>query len=364
MTNPIETITALRHTLHAIPECAMKETKTKETLIAFLREHTTCTIHDRGAWFYARRDCGDKNAVTIAFRADMDAILRADTGEAFHGCGHDGHAACVAGLALLTEDMPLSKNLIFLFQPGEETGEGAKLCRDVIAAEHITTVYGCHTIPGYPAGEVLWRREVFACASCGMLLSFHGQQCHAAYPETGRNPAKAVFRLLDRLDALTDPRNYRGMVLATVCGVRIGAKAFGVSAGDGALYLTVRAHYEEELHALTSEIERTAHRFAQNDGITLDISYVDVFPDTVNDAASADAFYALMQAHRIPIRELAEPMRWSEDFGHYCKEGQGRGVFFGIGAGEDSPALHTDTFCYNDALIARTEEIFSAICQS
>ncbi len=360
----IQRIITLRHRLHAIAEPSMHEIKTKETLLAFLCEHTTAECIDCGTWFYAVRRSSVPGAKTIAFRADMDAIVHADTGLPFHGCGHDGHAAAVAGLALLTEGMALDKTVVFLFQPGEETGEGAVLCREVIRWEHIDEIYGCHSIPGYPMGEILWRREVFACASRGMILSFHGQQCHAAYPETGRNPASAISRTLTALDAPADPTvmGYRGMVLATVCGVRIGAKAFGVSAGDGEIFLTVRAHYEDALCRLAEAIEAQARVFCEEDGIALSVSFVDVFPDTVCDSETADAFYARMQQRQLPIRVLDEPMRWSEDFGWYCRET--KGVFFGIGAGEDSPALHTDDFCYNDALIRRTEEIFLTLCQT
>lgn len=357
----LQTICALRRTLHEHPELSMHETETAELLKQFLRSHTSCEIIDCGSWFYAVRyaDSADADTPTIAFRCDMDAIVHAGTGKPFHGCGHDGHAAAVAGLAYLTEGMPLNKNLVFLFQPGEETGEGAILCRDVIDAQHITEIYGCHSIPGYPAGEILYREDVFACASRGMILRFTGRQCHAAYPETGNNPAFAAARVVDALHACVSDRSYRGMVLATVVELKIGSRAFGVSAGEGELCLTVRAHYDEDLDALIGEIRRTAEDACRADGIALDVSFIDVFPDTKNDAETANRFYALLERRGIPVRNLPEPMRWSEDFGWYCKKT--RGVFFGVGAGEDAPALHTGSFCYNDALLPRVEEVFLAI---
>lgn len=357
----LEKIRALQKALHNTPELSMHEKKTAALLKAFLRENTTCEIVDRGVWFYAVRRFSP-DAPTVAFRADMDAIPMASTGEPFHGCGHDGHAAVVAGLAYLTEDIPCKKNLVFLFQPGEETGEGALLCRAVIKEEHIDEIYGCHSIPGYPAGEILFREDVFACASRGMILRFAGTQCHAAYPETGHNPAFAVSRVVGALDGFldADTMGYRGMVLATVVGLNVGAKAFGVSAGEGELYLTVRAHYGEDLETLISAIRKTAEEACSHDNIALDISFVDVFPDTVCDRDTALSFREKLSENGIPVRTLAEPMRWSEDFGWYTKET--RGVFFGIGAGEDSPALHTDAFCYNDTLLARTEEVFLLLC--
>ncbi len=356
----LDEILALRKTLHTTPELSMRETNTAKILKTFLKTHTSCTIIDHGAWFYACRHVAD-DLPTVAFRADMDAIPKSDTGAPFHGCGHDGHCAAVAGLAYLTEDVALSRNLIFLFQPAEETGEGARLCRALFDERKIDVIYGCHTVPGYPAGEILLRKDVFACASRGMILSFSGKQCHAAYPETGNNPARAVARTVEALrDCPT--HSYHGTVLATVVGLQVGAKAFGVSAGEGELYLTVRAHYEDDLEVLVSMIEQNARDFCADDGIRLSVSFVDIFPDTVCDAQTVYALEETLRRHDIPVRYLSEPMRWSEDFGWYCKET--RGVFFGIGAGEDAPALHTDGFCYNDDLLARTEEVFLLLCRT
>lgn len=357
----LQVIRSLRQTLHATPELSMQEHKTAEIIRQFLKTHTSCEIIDHGTWFYALRRAKD-HLPTIAFRADIDAIPDAKTGIPFHGCGHDGHAAAVAGLAYLTEGMPVNKNLVFLFQPGEETGEGAAICSTVIEEQHVDIIYGCHSIPGFPRGTVLWRGDVFACASRGMILHVTGTQCHAAYPETGKNPAFAVSHIVSSLcDCLDMQKNgYRGMVLATVVGINVGAKAFGVSAGDGELYLTVRAHYDTDLEALIGRIRQEAELACERDGVALDISFLDVFPDTVNDAEAADAFRSVLCEKQIPWMPLAEPMRWSEDFGWYCKKT--KGVFFGIGAGEDCPALHTASFCYQDALLPRVEEVFLSLC--
>ena len=49
-------------------------------------------------------------------------------------------------------------------------------------------------------------------------------------------------------------------------------------------------------------------------------------------------------------------MRWSEDFGHYLKICPG--AFFGIGAGEAHPPLHTENYAYPDALLMPTMQAF------
>lgn len=59
------------------------------------------------------------------------------------------------------------------------------------------------------------------------------------------------------------------------------------------------------------------------------------------------------------VRELPEPMRWSEDFGYYLQDCAG--AFFGLGAGEDTPALHTAGYEFPDALLEKGIALFSAL---
>ena len=58
---------------------------------------------------------------------------------------------------------------------------------------------------------------------------------------------------------------------------------------------------------------------------------------------------------------LDEPMRWSEDFGHYLLRCPG--AFFGIGAGEQHAPLHTADYEYPDTLLAPTAEAFLALME-
>ena len=355
-------IIELRRELHNIPELSGQETQTMETLKAFLRRHTTCTIHEQDGWFYATRDIAP-DLPTVAFRADTDAIVCAATGVPYHGCGHDGHAAALAGLAYLTEhpECPLRYNLVFIFQPAEETGAGAVRCAAVLAELPIVRVVGCHTIPGFLHGSILLRDDVFACASRGMILHFTGRQSHAAYPETGCNPSSTIAALVGELDALTRQTEESGigMVLTTVVGMQVGGQNFGVSPGEGELCLTIRAHAESDLMRLAEAIGERAHALCDHRGMALDISYLDIFPDTTNDRETVQIFRDVLADHNIPHTTLSEPMRWSEDFGHYCRRFPG--LFFGVGTGEDAPALHTDAFAFDDILLPRILGVWLAL---
>lgn len=161
---------ALRHTLHQLPEPSGGEAHTLEAIQAFLVAHTTLEILPMDGWLYAVHREGN-GLPGVMLRADMDAVSGAD-GAAYHGCGHDGHSAGLAAAALTCEGRTFGKNVVFLFQPAEETGKGAKKCLALFERERIDEVYGLHNLPGFPMGQVLVRPGTFACASRGLSLHF------------------------------------------------------------------------------------------------------------------------------------------------------------------------------------------------
>lgn len=339
----IELIKKLRCRLHDIPEVSGKEVKTKATLIEFLKEHTSLEIHDCGDGFYAAHRENVKSKPSVALRADYDA-LAVPEGGAKHLCGHDGHASVLCGTALAVEGMTLGRDVFFLFQPAEETGAGAEECLELFDKEAVHEIYGAHNLPGFPLGQVTTRRGTFACASRGVILRFGGKPTHAAYPENGISPAAAVGQLLCELPSITKPNVFSGMTLCTVIGVQMGEKAFGAAASSAEIWLTLRAEHDRDLTALYEEILADSKALAEEYCLEFSYEVQDVFPSTENDAECADRVLSLCGG-----AVLDEPMRWSEDFGHYL--GVCKGAFFGIGAGVDHPPLHTKNYEYPTELI-------------
>lgn len=350
---------ALRKRLHQIPEPSGAECQTRAMLIDFLKSHTSLEVRNMGTWLYAAHREGE-GLPGVMLRADMDAV-NGPNGAAFHGCGHDGHCANLAALALACEGRTFGKNLFFLFQPAEETGAGARECLALFESERIDAVYGMHNLPGFAKGEVLVRSGTFACASKGLMLRFTGRQCHAAYPETGVNPARAMAQLVTELDALTGPVQNE-LALCTLVHMRVGERAFGVSAGEGELALTLRAERLEALEALETRIVSRAQALCREQGLALETAEADAFPDTRCREADVERFSACAVNAGLRVERLEKPMRWSEDFGWYLRNRPG--VFFGIGAGEEHAALHTPEYEYDDALIGTAVQAFLAAIES
>lgn len=368
----------LRHRLHNIPEASMHETQTKAMLMSFLRENTNLEVVDRGEWFYAVLKCSDDrmgdenndsdeqrrqiaeksaNRFPIAFRADVDAVCGQD-GKPGHYCGHDGHSSILCGTAVLLSRMAaLNRGVYFIFQPGEEIGAGAKLCRELIAEKNIGEVYGLHNIPGYPRNHVLTIDGTFACASTGLEIHMTGAASHAAYPEAGKNPGPALARLLLEVEKLTEEYNRsKGFVRMTLIGMDVGSANYGVAASEGTLRMTVRAEKEKVFAACVDEIKKLAQNMAYDGEFELEIQEIERFPATENHAKNVDKLRKCAADQNIVITELAEPMRWSEDFGYYLQATNG--AFFGVGDGEDHAQLHTAGFEFPDEIIETAIKMF------
>lgn len=344
---------ALRRQLHGCPELSGLETRTLAAIRAFLAANTSLAIEDMGGWLLATHWEG-AGLPWVGFRADVDALpVEGAPQQARHGCGHDGHSAILCGLALLLEGRRTGRNVHLIFQPAEETGAGARhICETWPALAELSAIYALHNIPGFPTGEVLMREGCFACASCGHSIRVLGRPAHAAYPGDGANPIELLSRLTLAGPALIDEVLAGGdrLLMRTLIGLRAGGENFGLSASEGELNQTLRGHRKADIDALIQKLEALCMASCRAQGMACSFELRDEFPDTTNDAASCRDALARFRRAGLPVAELAEPMRWSEDFGWFLKHVPG--VYFGIGAGEHCPGLHTADYQFDDALLS------------
>ena len=360
----LESVAALRRRLHLCPELSGREERTMAAISAFLRERTSLEVQNMGGWLLATHWEGE-DLPWIGFRADMDAIPCDEAAcGARHGCGHDGHSAILCGLGMMLEGARLGRNIHLIFQGAEETGEGARrVCETWPRLDKLERVYALHNIPGFPKGAVLMREGCFACASCGLIVCVKGRPAHAAYPAEGANPIALLSRLaLEVRDMAQDVlAGGNRLLMVTLIGIRAGGENFGLSASEGQLNLTLRGHSKADIDALIRRIRAWTEAGCAQEGMKCAFELRDEFCDTTNDdAAYADAL-SRFAAAGLPVTTLREPMRWSEDFGWFLKRVPG--LYFGIGAGEDWPGLHTAAFEFDDGLIPIALRALWALCR-
>lgn len=359
----IERLTEIRHGLHAAPELSGAERQTAGHIALCLESLRPDNIVTGlgGCGVAAVYDSG-KPGRSVLVRCELDGLPIQETGNAAyrsridgrgHQCGHDGHMAIVLGVAMMLQDNPpRSGRVVLLFQPAEETGKGA---RAVIGDEKFARfqpdyAMALHNLPGFDLHTVLLKSGAANCASRGMRIALTGRAAHAAQPEKGISPAKATARIIEQLDGLSSPgpmdADFR---LVTVVHCLLGEKAFGVAPAEAEIRATLRTVTDEAMDALVASAEEIAGSLASNHGLSLTIGYDDVFNACENDAGLIAQLRESARTLNLPIKELDEPFRFSEDFGEFGAAGAS--AMFFLGSGVDRPALHNPDYDFPDELI-------------
>lgn len=343
--NKLEIIKKVRKELHNTPEHSGAEIETKNIIRRFLSKNTDLYVQDYNGGIIAVYE-SEGETDCVALRADIDAVSLPN-GAAAHLCGHDGHTAALLGVALMLDEIKPERDVLLIFQPAEETGEGARAMLDVLDKYNVSEIYGVHNLPGFEFGQVYTSFDTFACASCGMLFLIKGKPAHAAYPESGTSPLRVINELLNAIDESQNSNRFSRGTFATLIGLNAGQKAFGTSAENAEVWVTVRSQTDKEFKTIKEHLEYVVKSACEIDGLTYSVEIQDEFPATINDRECAEKVLKCCNG-----KLLAEPMRWSEDFGHYLSNNNlnSKGAFIGIGAGE-CPDLHTKNYEYPDELL-------------
>jgi amidohydrolase len=360
----------LRRELHAHPELSSEEVWTRSHIQDFLKNNTTnLEIVDRGLWFYACYHAG-ADRPTIAFRADFDALPLEDgidkpyrsqfPGRA-HKCGHDGHAACLAGLCLEIDRKGSDKNIVFVFQHAEEIGEGAQPASAIILEKNVREIYAFHNYTGGPPFTAITRDGIQNCASVGLSVFLKGKLSHASEPEKGVNPVFALSEIALKVPEIVANENHDGLVLATIVGLEVGGENFGISPDSGVIRLTLRTEMEKDLNALKDEVEQIAKGLAEKYGVAARFEYRDYFPENYSHKATADKIRRASADLGFENADAGGLVRASEDFGWYTKLTPGS-MFVMCGDGPEVP-LHSELFDFDENLIEPVVSIFEKISE-
>ncbi len=367
----------LRRELHAHPELSGGEEQTAMRVAAFLTACEPAEVRTGlgGGHGLAAVFAGDDPAAgpTVVLRAELDALPIRETGAPAHRstcdgvahlCGHDGHLAILCGVGLVLRTTPPARGkVVLLAQPAEETGEGARAIVDDPRYRALAPawIFALHNLPGYPFGEVLVREGPFTAGSIGLVVRLRGRTAHAAYPEQGASPARAMADLVTGLVTLPIAVEARGeLALVTVVHAHLGEVAFGTSPGDAEVMATLRAARPAVLDELREAAAALARATASRDQLDLDLTWVEEFPPVINHPDAVRL--AETAARRAGLRLAApaeNPFRWSEDFGWFLS--QTPGALIGFGAGRSQPPLHAGNYDFPDRLIRNAVDFWAAV---
>jgi len=321
--------------LHAHPELSHQEhttaTKIAARLAAFdVEVHTG--IGGTGVVGVIRNGSG----TVVMLRADMDALPVAErTGLGYassvtatdaaghevpvmHACGHDMHVACLLGAVgpLATNLQSWKGTVVAVFQPAEETGDGAKaMLADGLEAllPKVDVALAQHVLPA-PAGRVGTRAGPTLSAADSMRITVHGRGSHGSMPQASVDPVVLAAMIVVRLQTVvareTDPAD---TVVVTVGSLQAGSKS-NVIPDRAVIELNVRTYCEQTRRATLAAIRRIVDAECQASGSPQPPEYqlfdhfplTDNDPDTTNKVANGFSSFFGDLAVTLPAQSASE----------------------------------------------------------
>jgi amidohydrolase len=368
----------LRRHLHQHPELSGHEQQTAALVAGELRRWgwqvregvgRTGVVAELGAGLQA----DGTPAPLVALRVDMDALpIEERTGLDYassrqglmHACGHDLHTTVGLGVARLLAEVQerLSCRVRLLFQPAEETAQGAAWMKADGAMDGVQALFGVHVFPSLPVGTVGVRSGSLTAAAGELEIEVLGESGHGARPHQSTDAIWIAARVVSGLQEAISRRLDALHPVVVSFGRIEGGKAFNVIADHVRLLGTVRC-LDLELHAqLPGWIEETVHAICKGYGGEARVRYRCISPPVHNDPELTQllAGCATDLLGREQVEWLEQPSLGAEDFAE-LQQGTPATMFrLGVAGPKGCTPLHSNSFDADEGSLAVGVQVLSA----
>ena len=351
---------SLRRDLHRNPELSWKENRTVELLSATVASLGVADIRRVANTGLVVRVPGlDHSAPVVALRGDIDALpIQEDTGLPFssvnsgvmHACGHDVHASWAVAATQLLLKSPARGDVLVIFQPAEEVGEGARAILESGALDSVRAIFGGHVDRRFAVGQVVAQEGALAASTDTFRITITGAGSHGARPQESRDPIVGAAALVGALQTIVSRRLDPAMPGVVTVGTINGGTAANIIPDSVQLSGTIRATTIESRTLLTGEVRRMAEAIAATYGLTAKVTLSGGTPPIVNPANAIgwarEAVTSVLGADA--LTPLGTTNMGGEDFAEYMQSIPG--CFLRIGAreaggkviGAHSPGYYAD----------------------
>ena len=351
-----DTLVNTRHYLHQHPELSGQEYETTSFLRSYLQD-LGIKILDTGLETGLIAEIGQGEPV-IALRADIDALpILEQTGLPYasqnpgvmHACGHDFHQTSLLGAAELLKAMEedLQGTIRLIFQPAEETSQGASQVLATGLLDDVVVIIGFHNMPQLKAGQMALKPGAMMAGVEKFKVTVEGVSSHAARPDLGVDTVLTLTSMIQNLQALVSRTvsPFEPVVLS-VTHIEAGA-TWNVLPQNGFFEGTIRCFDPDLQKRLKADFIRVVENTAENFCAKVAIVWDQTPPVTYNDPELAELIFKNSQN----IGELvpAQPSSAGEDFAFYQEKIPGVFAFIGSNGAADAPDLHHDSMTIDDA---------------
>ena len=373
-------LTELSQKLHSHPELGLQEFATTKLICDTLDDLGIERIGldvPTGAVAILR---GARPGPTIGLRADIDALNQQEETErpdrsridgVMHACGHDVHTVGLLGAAMALSAIreELAGNVVFVFQPAEETLAGAQMLIDagLFLKAPMDCVFGLHNSPHLAVGTVGVREGHLMSAKDGYRARMIGRGGHSSAPQKNIDPILAAAAAVQGIHTIVS-RNV-GPLSSAVVNVSYlsGGSENDLVVNDAVYGGIVRSHEGSVRRKVLERLEAMSVSTAEAYGCKAEFTHTPITPAVVNPAS------LLPLAQRAAAETVGEagvaipPLNMaSEDFALYGEHVPAFFYFLGSGTpGARNYSWHNPRFCaheetplYGAALLANS--VFAA----
>lgn len=357
----------LRHQLHKNPEIAYQEFHTTELIINNIEavdKNKRLKLHTPFATgVLVEYKVNDSDF--ILFRADIDALpIKEQTNIYFksenncmHACGHDVHTSILYSFIEPVLRIEPDQNILFLFQPAEESGGGAmKFYKTGIFNQFkIKNAFALHVTDEYPFGTIASSPGVLFASALEIDIDFIGESAHIAFPNEGKNAFNAMRYFLDKVDnisqEISEPFIF-GIGKITAGFVR------NIAPGDARLEGSIRVLSEKSALAFSDKLFSVLNEMKLSTDVDFKLTKGAHYPEVINDESLFKfLFHSLSTKYK--FINCGYKMT-GEDFGFFSKKFPSFMFWLGTSKGERF-GLHNPHFLPHDEVIEMGCKVFLEI---
>jgi len=356
----------IRRHLHSYPELSGQEHQTSAYVAGVLSSYGLHVREGVGKTGVIGELTGKaEDPRQLAIRTDMDALpIQEMTQLEFasrkpgimHACGHDVHTTVGLGTAMVLAELQaeMAGNIRFLFQPAEETAQGAGWMVADGAMENVAAILSVHVYPSVPVGSVAVRYGSLTAAADNLEITIVGEAGHGARPHEAVDAIWIAAQVITTLQqAISRTHNPLRPVVLTI-GQMQGGRAPNVIADQVQMKGTVRSLHPETRAELPQWIDKIVASVCQPYGAQYHVDYQAGVPSVHNTASLTQLIESSAQeicgSHNVQV--LTEPSLGAEDFSLYLEHAPGAMFRLGVGApNQINHPLHHPQFEVDEAAI-------------
>lgn len=347
--------------LSLIAEPAFKEFKTTEYIVDFLKKENIKIDKIFKTGCFGTIDIGKEK--TIAIRADIDALpINKNSTEFKHLCGHHAHTAgLLLALKTINENREkLKHNIRYIFQPAEETGNGAQFIIDQGAMRNISYVFGLHGDPNYPLGNVCLKKGEVMAGAASFDIKINGKSTHAAFPQYGNDVVVAMSEYINIcqkiISRFKDPME-NGLISFTMVNCGSAKNILPEKVEISGTFRFFNNHIKSLIKDKMIDSLKAIEKIYNVKG---EISFDFVTEPVKNSSELIDKLKKILEKDYKIINDYNKIMG-SEDFSEYLKIAKGVFLIVGIATSNNHPPLHNKDFFVTEKAVEIYRDIWEKL---